>query len=93
MLVHLLVTHTLLSVLNLFKLVPDLYVHASNEVLTWLCYFQFDREKVPERVVHARGMVAKGYFEVQHAILPLLVGIYILVQLYTITIYCIYCHA
>ncbi|DBA86136.1 hypothetical protein WJX77_002458 [Trebouxia sp. C0004] len=25
---------------------------------------QFDREKVPERVVHARGMVAKGYFEV-----------------------------
>lgn len=24
---------------------------------------QFDREKVPERVVHARGMVAKGYFE------------------------------
>jgi len=25
---------------------------------------QFDREKVPERVVHARGIVAKGYFEV-----------------------------
>ena len=30
---------------------------------------QFDREKVPERVVHARGMVAKGYFEVQHTAL------------------------
>jgi Catalase len=25
---------------------------------------QFNREKVPERVVHARGMTAKGYFEV-----------------------------
>lgn len=25
---------------------------------------QFNREKVPERVVHARGMVAKGFFEV-----------------------------
>ncbi len=25
---------------------------------------QLDREKIPERVVHARGMVAKGYFEV-----------------------------
>lgn len=25
---------------------------------------QFDREKVPERIVHARGMTAKGHFEV-----------------------------
>jgi len=25
---------------------------------------QFDRERIPERVVHARGIVAKGYFEV-----------------------------
>lgn len=25
---------------------------------------QFDRERIPERVVHARGMSAKGYFEV-----------------------------
>ena len=25
---------------------------------------QFNREKIPERVVHARGMTAKGYFEV-----------------------------
>ncbi len=25
---------------------------------------QFNREKIPERVVHARGMGAKGYFEV-----------------------------
>jgi catalase len=24
----------------------------------------FDREKIPERVVHARGAVAKGFFEV-----------------------------
>jgi catalase len=32
---------------------------------------QFDREKVPERVVHARGMVAKGYFEVTHDITQL----------------------
>ena len=30
---------------------------------------QFNREKVPERVVHARGMVAKGYFEVSPALL------------------------
>ena len=26
---------------------------------------QFNREKTPERVVHARGMVAKGEFEVR----------------------------
>ena len=25
---------------------------------------QFHRERIPERVVHARGMTAKGYFEV-----------------------------
>ena len=25
---------------------------------------QFNRGKIPERVVHARGMTAKGYFEV-----------------------------
>lgn len=28
---------------------------------------QFNREKVPERVVHARGMTAKGFFEVSAA--------------------------
>ncbi|KAK4534311.1 hypothetical protein CDCA_CDCA01G0336 [Cyanidium caldarium] len=28
----------------------------------------FDRERQPERVVHARGVVAKGYFEVTHDI-------------------------
>lgn len=26
---------------------------------------QFDREKTPERVVHARGITAKGIFEVR----------------------------
>ena len=29
---------------------------------------QFDRERIPERVVHARGMSAKGFFEVTHDI-------------------------
>ena len=29
---------------------------------------QFDREKAPERIVHARGMTAKGHFEVTHDI-------------------------
>jgi hypothetical protein len=29
---------------------------------------QFNREKTPERVVHARGMVAKGYFEVWYTL-------------------------
>lgn len=28
----------------------------------------FDREKIPERVVHARGASAKGFFEVTHDI-------------------------
>lgn len=28
----------------------------------------FDRERIPERVVHARGASAKGYFEVTHDI-------------------------
>ena len=28
---------------------------------------QFNRGKIPERVVHARGMSAKGYFEVRFA--------------------------
>ncbi|GLC39807.1 catalase A [Pleodorina starrii] len=27
---------------------------------------QFDRERIPERVVHARGAAAKGFFEVTH---------------------------
>ena len=31
-------------------------------------HLQFDREKTPERIVHARGMTAKGYFEVTHDI-------------------------
>ena len=30
-----------------------------------VCYrLQFDRERIPERVVHARGASAKGFFEV-----------------------------
>eukprot|EP00249_Psilotum_nudum_P010417 c22529_g1_i1 orf=179-1657(+) len=29
---------------------------------------QFDRERIPERVVHARGASAKGFFEVTHEI-------------------------
>ena len=29
---------------------------------------QFDRERIPERVFHARGATAKGYFEVTHDI-------------------------
>ena len=29
---------------------------------------QFDRERIPERVVHARGAAAKGFFEVTHDI-------------------------
>lgn len=28
---------------------------------------QFDRERIPERVVHARGATAKGFFEVSHS--------------------------
>lgn len=28
----------------------------------------FDRERIPERVVHARGASAKGFFEVTHDI-------------------------
>ena len=28
---------------------------------------QFDRERIPERVVHARGATAKGFFEVSMA--------------------------
>ena len=31
---------------------------------------QFDRERIPERVVHARGMSAKGYFEVCEDAIP-----------------------
>lgn len=31
----------------------------------------FDRERIPERVVHARGASAKGYFEVTHDITDL----------------------
>jgi Catalase len=27
---------------------------------------QFHRERIPERVVHARGMAAKGFFQVTH---------------------------
>jgi len=32
---------------------------------------QFDRERIPERVVHARGMSAKGYFEVRRIVFHL----------------------
>ena len=31
-----------------------------------LCCLQFDRERIPERVVHARGASAKGFFEVSY---------------------------
>lgn len=31
----------------------------------------FDRERIPERVVHARGASAKGFFEVTHNITQL----------------------
>ncbi len=33
-----------------------------------LSALQFDRERIPERVVHARGATAKGYFEVTNDI-------------------------
>lgn len=32
---------------------------------------QFHRERIPERVVHARGMSAKGVFEVTHDVTDL----------------------
>ena len=32
------------------------------------CRGQFNREKIPERVVHARGAGAKGYFEVSSSV-------------------------
>ena len=32
---------------------------------------QFHRERIPERVVHARGMAAKGVFEVTHDVTDL----------------------
>jgi catalase len=28
--------------------------------------FTLNRERIPERMVHAKGAVAKGYFEVTH---------------------------
>ncbi len=31
----------------------------------------FDRERIPERVVHARGAAAKGFFEVRPCRAPL----------------------
>jgi hypothetical protein len=49
---------------------PDVAVNITPVTLTGLCaaafvlLLQLDREKIPERVVHARGMVAKGYFQV-----------------------------
>jgi len=36
---------------------------------------QFDRERIPERVVHARGSVAKGFFEVGELDLCVDVGV------------------
>lgn len=35
-------------------------------ICTYACFVavQFDREKTPERIVHARGITAKGTFEV-----------------------------
>ena len=29
--------------------------------------FSLNHERIPERVVHAKGAVAKGYFEVDHS--------------------------
>lgn len=34
----------------------------------YIFVLQFDRERIPERVVHARGAAAKGFFEVQPCI-------------------------
>ena len=39
----------------------------------------FDRERIPERVVHAKGAGAFGYFEVTHDITDICKVIYILV--------------
>jgi catalase len=36
----------------------------SVELTTGDAVVQFDRERIPERVVHARGAAAKGFFEV-----------------------------
>ena len=43
----------------------SLYIHFDNFLETHpTLLVQFNRGKIPERVVHARGMSAKGYFEV-----------------------------
>ncbi|WP_303793668.1 catalase, partial [Sandarakinorhabdus limnophila] len=33
--------------------------------------FHFDHERIPERVVHARGLAAHGYFELAHSLAEL----------------------
>jgi len=38
-----------------------------GDMLIDVCGLQFDRERIPERVVHARGAAAKGFFEVRHS--------------------------
>ena len=37
---------------------------------------QFDRERIPERVVHARGATAKGFFEVSTNVCAAVVLLY-----------------
>lgn len=46
---------------TLFSLLSPLF---SQLVHMACCPAQFDRERIPERVVHARGASAKGFFEV-----------------------------
>ena len=41
---------------------------------------QFDRERIPERVVHARGATAKGFFEVSTGLLQYVVSLLVHVQ-------------
>lgn len=38
---------------------------------------QFDRERIPERVVHARGVTAKGFFEVMPIIFDVSLDLYV----------------
>ena len=44
----------------LLALLPVLFLKVAD---SGVC-LQFDRERIPERVVHARGASAKGFFEV-----------------------------
>ncbi|XP_066305872.1 catalase-like isoform X2 [Miscanthus floridulus] len=39
---------------------------------------QFDRERIPESVVYARGANAKGFFEVTHDVFSMLITLFML---------------